>query len=452
MFGMNKRILMMAVIILLAAGATQAFVLGVFAAGPGVFAAGPLDVWKGGVFPVTGPFLSLRATPARQAQSKKPSPKPSPPARGRPSAAFNDLVKRADAARQAGQLNDAISLYIEALRRKPDWPEGWWYVGTILYEQDRYSEARDALRNLTALEPKNAPAAALLGLCEYQTREYERALVNLQKARLLGLGNNQELIEVTRYHAAILMTRLEQFEVGFEILREFAREQRESPKIIEAFGINLLRMPFLPAELPPDKREIVLMAGRAAYDWAARRPREARKGFEDLVARYPQTPNVHYAFGAYLLLEEADAALAEFRKELEISPPHAPAMLQMAFEYVKRGEYQTALPLAEKAVQIAPNLFPGRNALGRILLEVGEVERAIKELEEGVRLAPDSPEMHFVLARAYAKAGRKDDAAREREIFTKLDRMMRTQREGPQAVGGVGAKPPDEPPPKPDQE
>lgn len=391
------------------------------------------------------PFDFLRA----DAQSKKSSQKQSQPARSRQAATFNDLAKRADEARQAGRLSDAVALYVEALQQKPDWSEGWWYVGTILYDQDRYSEARDAFRNLTALQPKNAPAAALLGLCEYQTREYERALVNLQKARLLGLGDHQELISVTRYHAAILMTRLEQFEVGFEILREFAREQNESPKVIEAFGINVLRLPFLPTELPPDKREIVLMAGRAAYDWARRQTPEARQGFEALVARYPQAPNVHYVFGAFLLLQDADAALAEFRKELEISPSHAPAMLQIAFEYIKRGEYSTALPYAEKAVQIAPNLFPGRNALGRILLETGEVERAIRELEEGVKLAPDSPEMHFVLARAYAKAGRKEEAAREREIFTKLDRMLRIQKEGPQAVGGVQAKPPEEAPPKP---
>jgi predicted Zn-dependent protease len=121
-------------------------------------------------------------------------------------------------------------------------------------------------------------------------------------------------------------------------------------------------------------------------------------------------------------------------------------MLQIAFEYIKRGEFASGLPYAEKAVQIAPSLFPGRNALGRILLETGEVARAVKELEIGVKLAPDSPEMHFALARAYARAGRKEDAARERAIFTRLDQAMRTQREGPQSVGGVGAKPEQKPP------
>ena len=49
-----------------------------------------------------------------------------------------------------------------------------------------------------------------------------------------------------------------------------------------------------------------------------------------------------------------------------------------------------------------------------------QTQAAIKELEEGARLAPQSPEMHFALARAYTRVGRKADAARERELFKKL--------------------------------
>jgi predicted Zn-dependent protease len=105
---------------------------------------------------------------------------------------------------------------------------------------------------------------------------------------------------------------------------------------------------------------------------------------------------------------------------LEISPLHYPAMVQMAFEYLKRDQFEDALPLAEKAVQLAPKLYAARNVFGRVLLELGQVDRAVKELEEGVRLAPSSPEMHFALARAYTRAGKKEEAAREREIFKKL--------------------------------
>ncbi|PYU88166.1 MAG: hypothetical protein DMG08_26565, partial [Acidobacteria bacterium] len=161
---------------------------------------------------------------------------------------------------------------------------------------------------------------------------------------------------------------------------------------------------------------------------------------------FPDTPNVHYSFGVFLLAEDPVAALEEFRRELRISPNHVPARLQIAFEYIKRNEHEKGLAYAQEAVKLSPDSFAARNALGRILLEMEQTQRAIEELEAGLELAPDSPEMHFAVARAYERAGRKDDAARAREEFKKLDRIRRTAREGSQAVGGIEpekGRPPD---------
>jgi hypothetical protein len=36
---------------------------------------------------------------------------------------------------------------------------------------------------------------------------------------------------------------------------------------MEAFGLALLRIPFLAKEIPLDKREAVVMAGRAGFLW-----------------------------------------------------------------------------------------------------------------------------------------------------------------------------------------
>ena len=151
-------------------------------------------------------------------------------------AAFNDLTKRAAEAASGGRLEEALSLYRQALELRPKWAEGWWAMGTILYERDLYAPGRDAFRALTSLEPKHGPGWGMLGLCEFNTREYERAIVSLQRGRALGLGGNAQLESVVRYHAAIVYNRMEQFEIAYEILREFVREGNESAKVIEAFG------------------------------------------------------------------------------------------------------------------------------------------------------------------------------------------------------------------------
>ena len=382
--------------------------------------------------------LSLSAYPQ---SAGRPAAKRQVPEKAKPStradSEFDQLVKRADSTREATQLAEALELYMKALQIRPKWAEGWWFAGTILYENDSYADARDAFRKLVALEPKRAHAWGMLGLCEFQTREYERAMASLQRGRTLGLTDNHEIESVVRYHTALLYNRFEQFEVAFEILNEFVREGRESPKIVEAFGLTMLRMAFLPNEIPPDKREQVLIAGRAGFDMAARRLDEARRAFAELLARYPDSPNVHYIYGVFLLKQDPDAALEEFRRELKVSPDHVPSLLQMAFEYHKRNEFETALPLAEKAAQQAPKMFAAHNILGRLLLELGQLERAVKELEEGVRLAPQSPEMHYALARAYMRAGRKEDAAREREIFQRLEELQNKKQDNPQSEGGA---------------
>ena len=167
---------------------------------------------------------------------------------------------------------------------------------------------------------------------------------------------------------------------------------------------------------------------------ATNRLEEAERNFGELVAKYPDTPNIHYSYGVFLLSGTPDRALKEFQRELELSPKHIRARLQIAFEYIARGEFAAGLDYARQAVELQPDSFAARNALGRILLETGDLDDAVRELEEGVRLAPDSPETRYALARAYQRAGRRDDAARERTEFARLDKVRRGRAEETQTA------------------
>lgn len=358
---------------------------------------------------------------------------------------LSHVKQEATEARTSGDVGTAIELYRQAVELDSGWSEGWWYLGTLLYDLDRFEEALQALRKVATVQPDSPVIWAMIGLCEYQTRDYERALINLQKARMLGIAENEQLHSVTRYHAAILYNRFEEFEIAFEALKEFAVEGNRSTSIIEAMGLSVLRLPYLPSELPPLKRGLVLQAGRAAYELASRRYAVADSLYQRLVEEFPQEPNVHYAYGVSLMRDAPDKALELFQKELEVQPFHVPSMLQTAFEYLKRGAYDEALPWAKKAAELDPSSFPARHALGRIFLDKGDIDRAIAELERGIKLAPTSPELRFVLSKAYARAGRREDAERERKEYLRLDEMFQVQKFGPQAVGGKQAS--DQPPP-----
>jgi tetratricopeptide (TPR) repeat protein len=361
-------------------------------------------------------------------------------------ARFDDLAKQADAARTASRFDEAIALYKKALDVRPSWVEGRWNLAACLFETNQFADARAAFRAVADAQPLNGPAWGFVGLSEYHLKQYESALGNLVRARDVGFGPNKDLANTVRFHVAILMTRFEQFEYALKTLAEFINEGNDSPSIIEAMGLATLRVPLLPDELPEAQREPVLLAGRASYYLGSRLIEPAQRSYEELIERFPDTPNVHFAYGIFFLNVDRDRAIEQFELELRRWPASIAAHLQLAFEYTQRSEWAKVRQHAEQAIAIAPERAPAHLALGQALLELGEVEKSVSELEAAARLSPESPVVHFTLARAYQRAGRAADAERERAEFTKLDREARASQQGRQSVGGASepsqARPP----------
>src|ERR1019366_7181041 len=71
-------------------------------------------------------------------------------------------------ARDENRDDAAIDSYRQALKLKPEWDEGLWYLGTLLYEKENYFEACTVLRGFLARNQENAYGWALLGLSEFE--------------------------------------------------------------------------------------------------------------------------------------------------------------------------------------------------------------------------------------------------------------------------------------------
>jgi len=381
-----------------------------------------------------GPGVLAQATAPAPAK-----PRPAAPAASRAAtpAGFDALAKQADAAREAKELDKAVALYKKALALKPDWLEGLFGLGTASYDLERFADADDAFRRLLARNDTDGVTWVFKGLTAFKLKNYDEALSAFLQARRRGVTGSKEVSETARYHTAILLTRNEEYENALAVLSDFGLEGNDSPRIIEALGLATLRLPMLPDDVPGARRELVMMAGRAQYFAAARLLAASQTAFEALVTRYPDTPNVNYAYGVLLAGEQPDQAIERFKRELKLQPSHTLAKIQIAFAYIKKSEFAEAKPWAEQAVQEAPTQFIAHNALGQVLLGMGDAEGAVRALEAAVKLAPDSPAMHFALGRAYRAANRAADADREQAEFTRLDRIVRQQRTGANSVGGV---------------
>ncbi len=342
-----------------------------------------------------------------------------------PARTFAEVEKQATEAREAKRLDDAVVLYREALKLKPTWNEGTWYLGTSLYGLKRYAEAREAFRHLAIAQPVNAQAWALAGMCEFELKNYPRSLEYLSRAENAGLRANQELAYLVRFRIALLLNRKGEPSLALARLMPIAT-QGSYPEVTEAIGLSALRVALLPSEVSEQDRDLYAKAGEAMTAYAAHDNATAAKLFQELVTAYPNRPNVHYARGAFLMDEDPEAALPELQRELEINPSHAGALGQVAKIFLKQGAPERALIYARRAVSITPNAAALRQVLGECLLESGKVAPAIQELRTASRLEPEVPRTHFLLAQAYRRSGSKILADKEMTAFQRLDKKQKS--------------------------
>jgi tetratricopeptide (TPR) repeat protein len=341
---------------------------------------------------------------------------------GRPTSAqlFESLSHQAEEARDAKRLEEALSLYKRALKLNPTWEDGWWNAGSIAYDLDKYPECAADFRRLRALKPEHAPAWTMEGICEYQLKDYNAALLSLTQVDRLKFEENGELAQAAGLHLALVLTKLGYFERALEMLFRLDHAEEKRPAIIAVTGIAGLRKRWTPPEVPQSDQDKVFKLGDAMATVMYRDYDAAIGKFEIALREYPKEPEIHYRFGAFLTGHHLDRGIQEIKKTLELEPDHLPALMALVKIYLKRNEPQTALPYAQQAAKLSPKDFATHVALGQVLLATGDAAGSAQELELAVKLAPYSSEAHYNLASAYSRMGRKADAVREREESKRL--------------------------------
>jgi len=334
---------------------------------------------------------------------------------------FEQLSVAANKARDENRDDDAMVLYRQCLDLKPEWQEGRWYLSTLLYQKEHFAEAQNHLRRFVADNPQTGPAWALLGMSEFQTHQYARSLDHLERAMSLGLSGRKEMAQSVFYFVAVLRNRFEHYTDSMNLLMVLVKAGQQPDLFVEPLGLAAMRLPFLPAEIPADRRELVRLAGQATLAIEAQRQDEAEKLFSEMLAHYPDEPGVHFLYGAYLMDQRPEDGMKEMQRELDISPSEVAARLRMAEQYLKEEKSAAALQLAQQGVALEPRNSSARLILGESLIATGDSSKGIAELEKARDESPDRVRTHWDLLRAYTAAGRPQDAKREKEEIEKLN-------------------------------
>ncbi len=298
-----------------------------------------------------------------------------------------------------------------------------WKQALGEYVAADYQAARADLKVWLASNPSSGTGWALLGLCEFALRDYDNALIHLDRSAKLGLSASSESIDQARYTYGILLVHAGRFEEAQTILATaWHPNDPQRQKIEFALGLALLRRAEFPDQTSAADQDLVADAGKIAVLLQQSKYDDAFPQFSILLHRYPKTPFLHYAYGTALIaLSEFDQATAQMQSERDISPRSEMPCLSLASIALRRSDPAPAVQWAQCALRLNHDSVDAHYLLGRAALETGDVDTAIRELETAARLSPESPEIHFNLARAYAKAKMTEKAQRERETFSRLN-------------------------------
>jgi protein O-mannosyl-transferase len=113
---------------------------------------------------------------------------------------------------------------------------------------------------------------------------------------------------------------------------------------------------------------------------------------------------------AYLDKGQFDAAIAQYRKTLDILPSFEHACNNLGIALLQKGQVDEAMAQYQKTLQLNPRYVKAYNNLGNALLQKGQVEAAIAQFQKALELKARSEETYNCLGDALLQKGQLDEA------------------------------------------
>lgn len=347
--------------------------------------------------------------------------------KGSPGGEFKTLTAKAAAARDAERLDDAAVLYRKALHLNPRWAEGWWTLGAIDYQQERYAGAALEFQKVVALDPGHGTARAMLGLSQFRLGQDGEALRNIEAAKAIGIAEDEQLRRVLVYDEGVLLRRASHFEAARGALASLCQSGAADQDAVMALGMVALWMTAPEPPIDRDAAEVTMHVGRGACLGARKDYEAGRREFELVAAHAPHFPKFHLAYGRFLEdASDSAGAIRQYKLAIEEEPNSVLARFCIgAAEY--KVDSAAGVPYVEEAVRLAPELPYAHYLLGLLLLDIGEFGRAVPELETARKAFPSEARVELALGSAYAHVGRPEDAARARAEFQRLSQAQKNK-------------------------
>ena len=323
---------------------------------------------------------------------------------------------------RSGQSDKALSALKTGTGQDGLDPGMFSLAGEVYLQNGDAKKAEEYFARALKLDPDNAGKRTALAITHLATGRTAIAFDELRDVAGSDSGTSADLALITAH-----LSRKE-FDKAFAAI-----DKLEAKQPGKAFAANLrgrvqlaqqdnsaARKSFERA-LTIDSSNFAAAASLAAIDMADRKPDDAKKRFENFLAKNPKDGRALMSLARLATLNGAEKAevAALLSKAVEANPQEVAPRLQLIDLLLKNKDTKQALTAAQGAMSRLPNNPEILGAMGRVQQVSGELNQAIATYSKLILLQPLSPQPHVRLAEAHV--ANKDIRAAEQSLHRALE-------------------------------
>lgn len=357
----------------------------------------------------------LKAYPQAEAYLLKALPKTSPTSVARRVLIATYLRK--------GQPNKALST-LEPILDKIDNDSNLLAIaGQVFIQNGQIEKAGQYFSKASALDPKNAGKRTSLAMVNLAKGDAEGAFRDLEQVAAADSSNKADLALI----AAHLQRR--EFDQALKAVSLLEKKQPDQPLTHNLRGTALLgkrdaagaRKSFEKA-LSLDPAYFPAAANLARLDITDKKPEEAKKRFESVLAKDPKSTQAYLALaeirGKYGGTTEEVAAV--IGKAVTAGPTELAPRLALIDFYLGKKEFKSALSAAHDAAATIPDRPEILDAAGRAETAAGDYNQALATYGKLAALRPDTVLPLLRMAEVEVAAKNKDAAMQDLQKALKI--------------------------------
>lgn len=295
-------------------------------------------------------------------------------------------------------------------------------AGEVYLQSGDAKKAEEYFAKALKLDPDNARKRTAVAITHLAGGQTAGALDELQDIATTDAGVTADLALISVH------VRRKEFDQALAAIDKLEAKQPDKPiaanlrgRVQLAQNDNAAARKSFERALQIDPNFFAAAASLAALDMADKKPDEAKKRFEALLAKNPKNGQALLALAQLAAVNNAgkDEVTALLTKAVDANPSEVAPRLLLIDHLLRNKDNKQALAAAQSGVAAVPSSAELLGALGRVQQVSGDVNQAIATYGKLVAMQPLSPVPHVRLAEA--QVVNKDLKAAEQSLRKALE-------------------------------